>query len=102
MNTPCGVTPPPPNLSKCRFEVYVCFRLAVLLEMQIQALCVEGIVGVPGSVLVLRGYSRFLVVCGSMLAPGGPLANSSRFLAVFEIKVKLDAQIDPQIKKIEP
>ena len=85
LNTPCGVTPPPPNLSKCRFEECVCLRLIVLWEMQIQALCVEGTVGVPGSVLVLGGSSRFLVVCGSVRVPGGPLATSSRFLAIFEI-----------------
>ena len=63
----------------------MCLRLTVLWEMQIQALCVEGTFGVPGSVLVLSVSSRFLVVCGSVLVPGGPLANSSRFLAICEI-----------------
>ena len=68
--------------------------------MQIQALCVDGTVGVPGSALVLGGSSRFLVVCGSVLVPSGSLATSSRFLAICEIKAKINAQIDPQIKKL--
>ena len=67
----------------------------VFSEMQLQALCIEGTVGVPGTELVLGGSSRFLVVCGSVLVPGGLLANSSRFLALCEIKAKIDAQIHP-------
>ena len=42
-----------------RFEEGVCLRLTVLWEMQVQAACVEGTVGVPGSVLVLGGSSPF-------------------------------------------
>ena len=38
-------------------------------------------------------------MCGSVLAPGGPLANSSRLLAICEIKAKIDAHVDPKIKK---
>ena len=41
----------------------------MLWEMQIQALCVEVTVGVPDSVFVLGGSF------GSMLVPGGSLAN---------------------------
>ena len=55
LNTPCGVTPPPPVLSTCRFEECVCLRLTVLCKMQIRALCFEETVCVPCSVLVLGG-----------------------------------------------
>ena len=64
-----------PNSSKCHFEECFCLRLTVLWEMQIQALCVEGIVCVPGSLLVLGGSSRFSVV----------LRVSGRFFAVLRI-----------------
>ena len=73
----------------------------MLWEVITQALCVEGTVSVPGSVLVLGGSSRFLVVCGFVLAPGGSLANYSRSLAICEVKAKIDARIDPKIKQIE-
>ena len=76
-----------------QFESILAFR--VFSEMQMQVLCIEGTVGVPGTELVLGGSSRFLVVCGSVLVPGGLLANSSRFLAFCEIKAKIDAQIHP-------
>ena len=39
----------------------------MLWEMQIQALCVEGTVCVPGCVLVLVGSSRFWAVLARFL-----------------------------------
>ena len=63
LNAPCGVTPPSPVLSKCRFEECVCLRLTVLCEMQVRALCFEEIVCVPGS---LRVIGWFLAVLGDL------------------------------------
>ena len=36
----------------------------MLWEVQLQVLCVEGTVGVPGSVLVLGSFARFSAVLG--------------------------------------
>ena len=44
LNTPCGVTPPPPILSKCRFEGCVCWRLTAFCELQFGGSCFEEFV----------------------------------------------------------